>query len=99
MSYLGKSDCHLCDREVDVSANRNGMAYYRCAACGTKLETKGARGDRALRAKVRPFEDPDAAPAPAAVQEPEPANPRETPQPEQPKNPPRARMPAGFWNV
>ncbi len=97
MSYLGKADCHLCDREVDVSANRSGMAYYRCAACGAKLETKHARADRALRAKVRPFDAPDDTPANPA---PEPAaNPGKSPEPPQPSNPPRAPRRAGFWNV
>ncbi|ELW9447695.1 hypothetical protein QZM43_09795 [Burkholderia orbicola] len=97
MSYLGKADCHLCDREVDVSANRAGMAYYRCAACGAKLETKHARADRALREQVRPFDAPDdGAPNPA----PEPAaNPGKSPENPEPNNPPRAKARAGFWSI
>lgn len=97
MSYLGKADCHLCDREVDVSANRAGMAYYRCAACGAKLETKHARADRALRAKVRPFDTPDDPPADPA---PEPAaNPGKSPENPEPNNPPRVKARAGFWSI
>ncbi|WP_246794595.1 hypothetical protein [Burkholderia perseverans] len=73
------------------------MAYYRCAACGAKLETKHARADRALRAKVRPFDAPDELPAEPAAKPA--ANPGESPGPAQPSNPPRAQRRAGFWNV
>ncbi|CAN0621088.1 conserved protein of unknown function [Burkholderia multivorans] len=97
MSYLGKADCHLCDREVDVSENRAGMAYYRCAACGAKLETKAARGNRALRASVRAFVDPDdaAADKPAVKSSDTPAEPARAEQ----KTEPRAARRAGFWSV
>lgn len=98
MSYLGKADCHVCDREVDVSESRAGMAYYRCAACGAWMQMKGKRGDRMLREKVRPFEDPDAAPGPAETP-PEPAKSSETQPTEKPNNTPRAPRRAGFWSV
>ncbi|MEX3955898.1 hypothetical protein [Trinickia sp. EG282A] len=65
MPYLGKSECQQCGREVDVSTNVRGMAYYRCAPCGVKVQQTTERGNRMLVAKTRRFEDPDEA-APAA---------------------------------
>lgn len=61
MSYLGKSECLQCGREVDVSLNRAGMAYYRCAPCGVFVQQKNERGNRMMTEKTRRFEDPDKA--------------------------------------
>lgn len=68
MPYLGKSECHQCGREVDVSENRSGMAYYRCAPCGVKVQQTSQRGHRMHLEKIRRFEDPD-----DATPQPEPA--------------------------
>ncbi|MCA8115683.1 hypothetical protein [Burkholderia cepacia] len=97
MPYLGKTECHVCDREVDVSENVSGMAYYRCAACGTKLQMTNPRGDRLIRQHVRVFVDPDEAPpaAPAAAEVP--ANPGKSPEPKTP--PVREKAAAGFWKI
>lgn len=59
MSYLGKSDCMQCGREVDVSLNRAGMAYYRCGPCGVFVQQKNERGNRMMLDKTRRFADPD----------------------------------------
>ncbi|MEN2471065.1 hypothetical protein [Burkholderia sp. GS2Y] len=97
MPYLGKSECHVCTREVDVSENRAGMAYYRCAACGTKLQMTNPRGDRLIRQHIRAFVDPDEAP-PAAQQPAEvPANPGNSPATK--TNPPREKPATGFWKI
>ncbi|WP_321797111.1 hypothetical protein [Burkholderia sp. BCC1988] len=100
MPYLGKADCHVCDREVDVSESRNGMAYYRCAACGAWMQLKGARGDRLLRQHIRAFHDPDAAPpTPAKPSETQPT-PAPQPAPQTKAEPaPKPRPKAGFWSV
>ncbi len=84
MPYLGKSECHQCGREVDVSENRSGMAYYRCAPCGFTVKQSNQRGDRMHRATIRRFEDPDEAP--------EPQNPARQPASESPGIP--AQQPA-----
>jgi DNA-directed RNA polymerase subunit RPC12/RpoP len=64
-NYVGKTECFQCGREVDVSLNRAGMAYYRCAPCGVHVQQKTDRGNRLLLAKTRRFADPDEAPAPS----------------------------------
>ncbi|UTV53229.1 hypothetical protein [Burkholderia arboris] len=98
MPYLGKGDCHVCNREVDVSENRSGMAYYRCAACGTKLQMTGTRGDRMLRQRIRPFADPDALPPPGNDGE-TPVIPGESQTANDQKPEPRRKQGAGFWSI
>jgi hypothetical protein len=80
-SYVGKTECGLCEHEVDVSLNRAGMAYYRCPRCGTNLQTKGDRGNRLLLGKTRRFADPDEAPEPVKTAAPEPRESREITEP------------------
>lgn len=98
--YLGKSECHQCGREVDVSENRSGMAYYRCAPCGFRAQQSNPRGQRMQLDKVRPFEDPDAAPA-AKTDEPEPRESREIPAtipaPAKPATAAKSRAASGFF--
>ena len=52
MSYLGFTECFQCHRQVDVSLNRAGMAYYRCAPCGVFVQQKNERGNRMMMEKV-----------------------------------------------
>jgi DNA-directed RNA polymerase subunit RPC12/RpoP len=80
-NYLGKTECLQCGREVDVSLNRAGMAYYRCAPCGVHLQEKSERGNRLLLAKTRRFADPDEAPEPSKTVGQEPRESREITEP------------------
>lgn len=80
-NYVGKTECGLCDHEVDVSLNRAGMAYYRCPRCGANMQTKGERGSRILLTKTRRFADPDDAPEPVKSAAPEPRESREIAEP------------------
>lgn len=90
MPYLGKSECHQCGREVDVSENRSGMAYYRCAPCGFTVKQSNPRGDRMHRAKVRRFEDPDEAPEPQNPARQPARESRDIPEPPAAPSPPKA---------
>jgi DNA-directed RNA polymerase subunit RPC12/RpoP len=80
-NYVGKTECLQCGREVDVSLNRAGMAYYRCAPCGVFVQQKSERGNRMLLGKTRRFADPDEAPEPEKSAAPEPRESREITEP------------------
>ncbi|WP_146013302.1 hypothetical protein [Trinickia symbiotica] len=86
---------------MDVSTNRSGMAYGRCAPCGFSWQLKSERGNRLLLAKVRRFEDPDAAPPAPKSAAPEPRESREIPEPQPtPAKPATAAKRGGsfgFW--
>lgn len=58
-NYVGKTECMQCGHEVDVSLNRAGMAYYRCAPCGVHVQQKSERGNRMLLGKTRRFAEPE----------------------------------------
>jgi DNA-directed RNA polymerase subunit RPC12/RpoP len=102
MPYIGKAECQQCGREVDVSTNVRGMAYYRCGPCGFKAQETTERGNRMLLGKTQRFADPDEAseaPGPAAH---EPRESREiTDHQPAPAKPATAAKPArkgmGFW--
>lgn len=68
MAYIGKGDCPNCGREVDVSTNVRGMAYFRCAPCGFKGQQTTERGNRKFLEAVR-MEATEERPEPA-TQEP-----------------------------
>jgi hypothetical protein len=69
MPYLGKGDCQNCGREVDVSLNVRGMAYYRCGPCGFKGQQSTQRGNDAFVRTVRREVEEEAAPPPAKCSE------------------------------
>lgn len=101
-NYVGKSECQQCGREVDVSLNRAGMAYYRCAPCGVHVQQKSERGNRLLLGKTRRFESPDDAPEPPESAAQEPRESREIteqkPAPAKPATAAKtARRGMGFW--
>lgn len=98
MAYIGKCDCPLCGREVDVSENRSGYLYFRCAPCGLKAQNTSQRGNRMLLEKVRreEAEEPAANPDTPAPREPA-TVPTPNPAPAKPAVAVKPRAKSGFF--
>lgn len=84
MPYIGKGICQNaeCGRDVDVSLDRSGMAYYRCGPCGFKGWQTNERGNRKFLSTVRRDVDQDEAPPAAAAPAHEPRESREITEPQ-----------------
>ncbi|MFJ1251916.1 hypothetical protein [Cupriavidus sp. CuC1] len=79
---IGRGECHNCGRGVDVLTNVGGMAYYRCHACGVRVQhTKEAKSRKFLET-VSPHSDDDETPEKPSdsLQIPEPPAPAPAPE-------------------
>ncbi|KVD19184.1 hypothetical protein WI80_33355 [Burkholderia ubonensis] len=81
MPYIGKTECHQCEREVDAHVNVSGMGYYNCGPCGFRAQQKTERGNRMFMERVRRDPDPDAVTKGADTGEETPAISRESQNP------------------
>ena len=63
--FEGCGACAHCKKGVDVYSDKNGLAYYKCGPCQTKIMHQGRReSDKVLAGLDREAEE-DGAPVPA----------------------------------
>lgn len=65
--YLGRGCCEGCARPVEVYADRNSMAYYKCGPCGRKVTHSIQRESAKFVAKIDRHADEDDTAAPAKM--------------------------------
>ena len=65
--YLGRGACEGCGAPVEVHADRNNMAYYKCGPCGRKVTHSVQRESAKFVAKIDRHADPDDTAAPAKL--------------------------------
>jgi DNA-directed RNA polymerase subunit RPC12/RpoP len=95
--FEGRGACAHCKKGVDVYSDKNGLAYYKCGPCQTKIMHQGRReSDKVLAGLDREAEEDGAAvPAPAPI----PVRPAQAPKPPSPPihtPPPPGKAGGGF---
>jgi DNA-directed RNA polymerase subunit RPC12/RpoP len=65
--YLGRGACEGCGKPVEVYADRNKMAYYKCGPCGRKVTHSVQRESARFVAKIDRHADPEDTAAPAKL--------------------------------
>lgn len=65
--YLGRGACEGCGKPVEVYADRNKMAYYKCGPCGRKVTHSVQRESARFVAKIDRHADPEDTGAPAKL--------------------------------
>lgn len=65
--YLGRGACEGCGKPVEVYADRNSMAYYKCGPCGRKVLHSIQRESAKFVAKIDRHADEDDTGAPAKL--------------------------------
>lgn len=73
--FEGRGHCAHCKRGVDVYSDKNGMAYYNCGPCGTRVLHRNRRTSDAVLAGLERDATPEDAPAPVPVPTPIPVKP------------------------
>ena len=63
--FEGRGACACCKSPVDVYADKNGLAYYKCGPCGIKLTHSKPQKSAQFVGMIDRHADEDAAPAPA----------------------------------
>jgi len=93
--FEGRGACAHCKKGVDVYSDKNGLAYYKCGPCQTKIMHQGRReSDKVLAGLDREAEE-DGAPIPAPTPIPvKPAAPAPRPPEPAPVVPPTQPAPA-----
>jgi len=67
--FEGRGACAHCKKGVDVYSDKNGLAYYKCGPCQTKIMHQGRReSDKVIAGLDREAEEDGAAPpAPSPI--------------------------------
>lgn len=65
--YLGRGACEGCSKPVEVYADRNSMAYYKCGPCGRKVTHSIQRESAKFVGKIDRHADEEDTAAPAKL--------------------------------
>ena len=65
--YLGRGACEGCAKPVEVYADRNSMAYYKCGPCGRKVTHSIQRESAKFVGKIDRHADEEDTAAPAKL--------------------------------
>jgi DNA-directed RNA polymerase subunit RPC12/RpoP len=96
--FEGRGHCAHCKRGVDVYSDKNGLAYYKCGPCGTKIMHQGRRESDKVLAGLERDATPEDAPAPKpAPPAPRPPAPVVPPVPPVPVPPAQTKKPGGLF--